>query len=130
MVDATSLQAAAAIGGFMLALISLIGGWTWWLIRDVERNLRREIEQNQENLRREMERNQENLRREMERNQENLRQQMERSQENLRQQMERSQENLRREMERNHRELLTRLAGHTHGDDGGPVFHILPDAGN
>ena len=41
----------------MLALITLIGGWTYWLIRDSERNLRREVASVEQNLRREMERN-------------------------------------------------------------------------
>ena len=30
----------------MPALITLIGGWTYWLVRDSEQNLRREMERN------------------------------------------------------------------------------------
>ena len=30
-------------------------------------------------------------------------------------------------MDRNHREVLTLLQHHTHGEDGRPVFHQLPD---
>ena len=30
-------------------------------------------------------------------------------------------------MDRNHREVLTLLQHHTHGEDGWPVFHQLPD---
>lgn len=53
MAETIGIEALAAAGGFMLALITLIGGWTYWLIRDSERNLRREMERN----RQEMERN-------------------------------------------------------------------------
>ena len=30
----------------MLAHITLVGGWTYWLVRDSEQNLRREMERN------------------------------------------------------------------------------------
>lgn len=46
MAETISIEALAAAGGFMLALITLIGGWTYWLVRDSERNLRREMERN------------------------------------------------------------------------------------
>ena len=54
MAETIGIEALAAAGGFMLALI---GGWTYWLIRDSERNLRREVASVEQNLRREMERN-------------------------------------------------------------------------
>ena len=109
MAETIGIEALAAAGGFMLALITLIGGWTYWLVRDSERNVRREMDNLQQNLRREMELN---------------RQEMERS----RQAMER---NLRREMERNHREILDLLRGHTHDrDDGSPVFRLNPEPGD
>ena len=57
MAETIGIEALAAAGGFMLALITLIGGWTYWLIRDSERNLRREVASVEQNLRREMERN-------------------------------------------------------------------------
>ena len=46
MAETIGIEALAAAGGFMLALITLIGGWTYWLVRDSERNLRREMERN------------------------------------------------------------------------------------
>ena len=46
MTETIGIEALAAAGGFMLALITLIGGWTYWLVRDSERNLRREMERN------------------------------------------------------------------------------------
>ena len=57
MAESIGIEALAAAGGFMLALITLIGGWTYWLVRDSERNLRREVASVEQNLRREMERN-------------------------------------------------------------------------
>ena len=48
MAETIGIEALAAAGGFMLALITLIGGWTYWLIRDSERNLRREMERNRQ----------------------------------------------------------------------------------
>ena len=48
MAETISIEALAAAGGFMLALITLIGGWTYWLVRDSERNLRREMERNRQ----------------------------------------------------------------------------------
>ena len=46
MAETIGIEALAAAGGFMLALVTLIGGWTYWLIRDSEQNLRREMERN------------------------------------------------------------------------------------
>ena len=57
MAETIGIEALAAAGGFMLGLITLIGGWTYWLVRDSERNLRREVASVEQNLRREMERN-------------------------------------------------------------------------
>ncbi len=48
MAETIGIEALAAAGGFMLALITLIGGWTYWLVRDSERNLRREMERNRQ----------------------------------------------------------------------------------
>ena len=39
MLDA-SLQPIAALGGMLLGLLTLIGAWTYWLIRNVERQIR------------------------------------------------------------------------------------------
>ncbi len=52
MIDAASVQAIAAVGALMLALITLIGGWTWWLVRDLDRNLRREMGEIRSEMRR------------------------------------------------------------------------------
>ena len=57
MVETVGIEALAAAGGFTLALITLIGGWNYWVIRGFERNIRRELEGLERNLRREMERN-------------------------------------------------------------------------
>ena len=48
--DAAGIQAIAAVGALMLAMITLIGGWTYWLVRDAERNLRREMNLHQEEM--------------------------------------------------------------------------------
>ena len=57
MAETIGIEALAAAGGFMPALITLIGGGAYWLVRDSERNLRREVASVEQNLRREMERN-------------------------------------------------------------------------
>ena len=46
MAETIGIEALAAAGGFMLALVTLIGGWTYWLIHDSEQNRRREMERN------------------------------------------------------------------------------------
>ena len=107
--DAAGIQAIAAVGAPMLVLI---GGWTYWLVRDAERNLRTEMSFHREELRL--------YREEMER----LREDMDRSRADMRENMDR----IREDMRRNHREVLTLLEGHTHDADGNAVFRRLPDA--
>ena len=68
MVETVGIEALAAAGGFTLALITLIGGWNYWVTRGFERNIRRELEGLERNLRREVENVEQSLRREMERN--------------------------------------------------------------
>ena len=136
--DAAGIQAIAAVGALMLAMITLIGGWTYWLVRDAERNLRTEMSFHREELRlyrEEMDRLREDMRREMDRFREDIREEMDRFREDIREEMQRMREEMREEaariredMGRNHREVLTLLEGHTHDADGNAVFRRLPDA--
>lgn len=41
IIDAASVQAIAAVGALMLALITLIGGRVYWLFRDLRDEMRR-----------------------------------------------------------------------------------------
>ena len=41
MIDAATFQAIAAVGGMILALLTLTGAWTYWLIRDLRSEMRR-----------------------------------------------------------------------------------------
>ena len=59
MIDAASVQAIAAVGALMLALITLIGGWVYWLVRD----LRREIDNLRDDMRRSLRELQDEMRR-------------------------------------------------------------------
>ena len=125
--DAAGIQAIAAVGALMLAMITLIGGWTYWLVRDAERNLRTEMSFHREELRlyrEEMDRLREDMRREMDRFREDMREEMGRFREDMREETAR----IRQDMDRNHREVLTLLEGHTHDADGNAVFRRLPDA--
>ena len=125
--DAAGIQAIAAVGALMLAMITLIGGWTYWLVRDAERNLRTEMSFHREELRlyrEEMDRLREDMRREMDRFREDIREEMQRMREEMREEAAR----IREDMGRNHREVLTLLEGHTHDADGNAVFRRLPDA--
>ena len=99
--DAAGIQAIAAGGALMLAMITLIGGWTYWLVRDAERNLRTEMSFHREELRL-------------------YREQLDRFREDM--------DRIREDMRRNHREVLTLMEGHTHAADGNAVFRRLPDA--
>ena len=118
--DAAGIQAIAAVGTLMLAMITLIGGWTYWLVRDAERNLRREM-----NLRlEEMNLRLEETREEMRRMREDMREEMQRFREEMREETAR----IREDMGRNHREFLALLEGHGHDADGNAVFRRLPDA--
>ena len=111
--DAAGIQAIAAVGTLMLAMITLIGGWTYWLVRDAERNLRREMNLRLEETREEMRRMREDMREEMQRFREEMREETAR---------------IREDMGRNHREFLALLEGHGHDADGNAVFRRLPDA--
>ena len=53
MMDAANIQAMVAFGAMLLALVTLIGGWMYWLTRD----LRKEIRRVERGLREEMRRN-------------------------------------------------------------------------
>ena len=88
--DPANIQAMAAFGAMLLALVTLIGGWMYWLVRDLREEIRR-VERD------------------------------------LREEIRRVERDLREEMHRNHREQMTLLQYHTHGDDGLPMFHQVPD---
>ena len=40
--DATIAQAIAAVGALILAQMTLIGGWMYWLMRDLRSEMRRD----------------------------------------------------------------------------------------
>ena len=139
--DVAGIQAIAAVGALMLAMITLIGGWTYWLVRDAERNLRTEMSFHHEELRlyrEEMDRLREDMREQLQR----MREDMDRLREDMRRDMDRFREDMREEsarirddmqlirdeLRRNHREVLTLLEGHTHDAGGNAMFRRLPDA--
>ncbi len=125
--DAAGIQAIAAVGALMLAMITLIGGWTYWLVRDAERNLRTEMSFHREELRLyrgEMGRFREDIRQEMDHFRGDMREDMNRIREDMRQETAR----IREDMNRNHREVPTLMEGHTHDADGNAAFRRLPDA--
>ena len=150
--DAAGIQAIAAVGALMLAMITLIGGWTYWLVRDAERNLRTEMSFHREELRlyreemdrlredmreqlqrmrEEMDRLREDMRRDMDRFREDMREEMDRLREDMREESARIRDDMqliRDELRRNHREVLTLLEGHTHDAGGNAMFRRLPDA--
>ena len=39
--DATTVQAIAAVGALILAQMTLIGGWVYWLVRHLRSEMRR-----------------------------------------------------------------------------------------
>ena len=96
MIDA---QGIAAVGGLMLAMITLIGGWVYWLFRDLRNDLRANIQ---------------DLRND--------------TQANIQDAERANIQDLENKMDRNHQATLTLLQGHTHADDESAVFHRLPDA--
>ena len=52
--DAADLQAIGAIGGLVLAnatlIVTILGGWTFWLVRDVRREMERDRQETARNL--------------------------------------------------------------------------------
>ena len=53
--DATTVQAIAAVGALILAQMTLIGGWVYWLVRDLRsemRHNRSEMRHNRSEMRR------------------------------------------------------------------------------
>ncbi len=50
MIDAANIQAMAAFGAMLLAQLTLMGGWTWWLVRNSEGSLREEMRRNHREL--------------------------------------------------------------------------------
>ena len=52
MIDAATFQAIAAVGALMLAMITLIGGWVYWLVRDLRADMRAEMREMRAEMRR------------------------------------------------------------------------------
>jgi hypothetical protein len=81
MMDAGYIQALAAFGAMLLAQLTLMGGWTWWLFRDV----RAETRQTRQELREDMRQLDHNLRSDMSQLDHALREEM--SQDHTRQEL-------------------------------------------
>ena len=58
--DATTVQASVAVGALILAQITLIGGWVYWLVRDLRSDMR-DLRSEVRDLRSEMRRNHQEL---------------------------------------------------------------------
>ena len=99
--DAAEVQAIAAIGGMMVALIGLIIGLMFWLVRNLERNLMDRIDRMEQNLIDRIDHFGQNLGDRIDR--------------------------VERKVDGNHTDILTLLQNHTHGPDDLPTFHRLTD---
>ena len=117
MLDATTIQALAALLAVIVAAVGLLNGFSLWQIRDLKieiRPLDDKIDRSNLELREEMLRGQAELREEMRQVEERIL---------------RGQTGLREEMRRGFAQLLTALNGHTHDPDtGAAVFHEVPTA--
>ena len=111
--DAAEVQAIAAIGGMMVALIGLIIGLMFWLVRNLERNLMDRIDRVERNLIDRIDRVERDLGDRIDRVERDLGDGIDR---------------VEQKVEGNHTEILTLLQNHTHGPDDRPVFHRLTDA--
>ena len=135
MLDATTIQALAALLAVIVAAVGLLNGFILWQIRDLKIEIRRlddKIDRSNVELREEMLRGQAELREEMRQMEERILRGQAELREEMRQMEERilrGQAELREEMRRGFAQLLTALNGHTHDPDtGAAVFHELPAA--
>ena len=128
MLDATTIQALAALLAVIVAAVGLLNGFILWQIRDLKIEIRRlydKIDRSNAELREEMHRGNAELREEMHRGNAELREEMRQMEERIL----RGQAELREEMRRGFAQLLTALNGHTHDPDtGAAVFHEVPTA--
>ena len=138
MLDATTIQALAALLAVIVAAVGLLNGFILWQIRDLKVEIRRlddKIDRSNAELREEMRSSQAELREEMRSGQAELREEMRqmeerilRGQAELREEMRSGQAELREEMRRGFALLLAALNGHTHSPDtGAAVFHEVPN---
>ena len=58
--DATTVQAIAAVGALLLAQMTLIGGWVYWLVRDLRGEVH-DVRSEVRDMRSEMRRNHQEL---------------------------------------------------------------------
>ena len=124
MLDATTIQALAALLAVIVAAVGLLNGFILWQIRDLKieiRPLDDKIDRSNLELREEMRQMEERILR----GQAELREEMRQVEERIL----RGQTGLREEMRRGFAQLLTALNGHTHDPDtGAAVFHEVPTA--
>ena len=117
MLDATTIQALAALLAVIVAAVGLLNGFILWQIRDLKIEIRRlddKIDRSNVELREEMRSSQAELREEMRQMEERI---------------VRGQAELREEMRRGFAQLLVALNGHTHDTDtGAAVYREMPAA--
>ena len=148
--DASTLQAVAALSAVLVAAAGLLVGAFFWLLRDLKQDFTTEAhrlddkidrldekaDRNKEELREEMRqmeerilRGQAELREELRLTREELREELRLTREELREELRLTREELREELRRGNAQLLAALSGHTHdADTGAAVFRELPAA--
>ena len=55
--DATTIQALASVVAMVLATLTLVGGWMYWLVRDLRTDMRTEMRNLLQDLRKDIRRN-------------------------------------------------------------------------
>ena len=148
--DASTLQAVAALSAVLVAAAGLLVGAFFWLLRDLKQDFTTEAhrlddkidrldekaDRNKEELRAETHTIRDELREEMRqmeerilRGQAELREELRLTREELPEELRLTREELREELRRGNAQLLAALSGHTHdADTGAAVFRELPAA--
>ncbi len=102
MIDPATIQAIAALGAMLLALLTLIGGWIFWTERRLIDRMDRQHLETLDRIDR-----------------------MDRQHLEALDRMDRRFQDMQEQMGQNHREMLALLEGHTHDGGPPPVFRRL-----
>ena len=135
MVDTATMQAIAALGAMILALLTLIGGCMLWIERrlidrmNLQHSAVLELLNRQHNAvldrMEQMDRQHREAMEQMDRQHREALDRIDRQHRDMQEQMDRRFQDVQEQMGQNHREVLALLEGHTHDGGPPPVFRRL-----
>lgn len=113
MIDPATMQAIAALGAMLMALLTLIGGWIFWTERRLIDRMDRQYLETLDRMDRQHLETLDRIDR------------MDRQHREALDRMDRRFQDMQEQMGQNHREMLALLEGHAHDGGPPPVFRRL-----